>query len=84
MATVEVRSGINRMTLELTAGETIEDIYERVETALNLDGSDNLSADGVVIADKGQVVRAACAVVAAGRDVRSSVCHRIPPLCPVD
>ena len=43
MATVEVRSGINRMTLELQSGETIEDIYERVETALNLDGSDNLN-----------------------------------------
>jgi len=38
---IVVRSGLNR--INLPAGDTVADVYERCKSVLNMDGTDNLS-----------------------------------------
>jgi len=40
---VTVKSGINRVTLEQEAGTTINDLYQRCQQVLNLDGTGNMT-----------------------------------------
>lgn len=40
--TITVRSGINSMTLALNGTDTVEDVYNRTRTALNIEGTGNL------------------------------------------
>ena len=40
---VTVKSGINRVTLELEAGTTIADLYNKCSQVLNLEGNTNLN-----------------------------------------